>query len=142
MEEQRATNPTEEKTCSINDLSYGSDTWIYLKSVQNMTNVLNDGATEECCASHGRNMSPMRRCSTRSTQRSPSLMDATGFPWSPSKERWHHTRSDDWATTWNQTQRNTKNYLAEGPRFTSKHQLQRGSNHTERYEEVEECRQP
>ena len=39
MEEQRATNPTEEKTRSINDLSYGSDTWIYLKSVQNMTNV-------------------------------------------------------------------------------------------------------
>ena len=56
----------------------------------------------------------------------------TGFPWSPSKERWHHTRPDDWTPTWNPTQRKTTNHLAEGPRYTSKHQLQRGDNHTER----------
>ena len=40
MKEQRATNPTEEKTCSINDLAdnelQSSETLIYLKSVQNM----------------------------------------------------------------------------------------------------------
>ena len=42
------------------------------------------------------------------------------------------TRPDDWTPTWNQTQRKTTNHLAEGPRYTSKHQLQRGDNHTER----------
>ena len=68
--------------------------------------------------------------------------EATGFPWSPSEKRWHHIRPDDWTPNWNQTQRKTNNYLAEGPRYTSNHQLQRGNNHTERYEEVEECRQP
>ena len=31
---------------------------------------LNDGAIEECCASHGRNMLPMRRCLTK-----PTLLD-------------------------------------------------------------------
>ncbi len=51
------------------------------------------------------------------------LKEATGFPWSPSEKRWHHTRPDDWTPTWNQIQRKTKNYLAEGPRYTSKHQL-------------------
>ena len=47
-------------------------------------------------------------------------------PWSHIKERWHHTRPDDWKPTWNQTHRKTKNHLAEGPHYTSKHQL-RGS---------------
>ena len=50
----------------------------------------------------------------------------TGFPWSHIKERWHHTRPDDWKPTWNQTHRKTKNHMAEGPHYTSKHQL-RGS---------------
>ena len=39
--------------------------------------------------------------------------EATDFPWSPSKERWHHTRPDDLTPTWKQTQRKTKNHLAE-----------------------------
>ena len=37
-----ATDPTEEKTRTFNDLAYnepGSDTWISVKSVQNMINV-------------------------------------------------------------------------------------------------------
>ena len=57
-------------------------------------------------------MSPMRRCLTGPTQGPPSLMDdeATGLPWSPSKERRHHIRPDDWAHTWNQTERKTKNH--------------------------------
>ena len=56
-------------------MSYGSETWIYLKSVQN------DGAIEECCASHGWNMSPTRRCLTGPTQSPPSLMDFLRDDW-------------------------------------------------------------
>ena len=91
-------------------MSYASETWIYQKPVQNMTTYLNDGATEECCASHGWNMSPMRGCLTGPTQSPLSLMDYFRddcFPWSPSKERWHHIQPDVWTTTWNQTQRKT-----------------------------------
>ena len=40
MDEQRSTNHTEEHICTVNDLtSYGSETWIWLKSMQNMINV-------------------------------------------------------------------------------------------------------
>ena len=98
--------------------SYGSETQIYLESVQNMINVF-EHVTNECL--------------TGPTQSPPSLMDyLRGFPWSPSKETWHDTRPDDWTPALNQTQRKTKNHLAEGPRYTSKHQLQRGNDHTER----------
>ena len=37
--------------------------------------VADDGAIEECYASHGRNMSPMRRCLTGPTQSPLSLMN-------------------------------------------------------------------
>ena len=42
MEEQRTTNPTERKLVQLMIwpiMSYGSETWIYLKSVQNMIKV-------------------------------------------------------------------------------------------------------
>ena len=107
-------------------MSYGSGTWIYLKLVQNMINVF-----ERWCyrimlriswTEHVANEEVFNRANTK-----PILLDGP-----PSQERWHHTRPDDWTPTWNQTQRKTKNHLTEGPSNTSKHQLQRGNNHTER----------
>ena len=90
---------------SIMIMSYGSETWIYLKSVQNMINIFETrsahrtkcalfrwhpallktraehcGAIVECLASHGRNMSPMR-CLTGPTQSPPSLMDFLRGDW-------------------------------------------------------------
>ena len=117
-------------------MSYGSETWIYLKSVQNMINVFERWCYRRMLriswTEHVTNEEVFNRANTKPTLLDGLLKETTGFPWSPSKERWHHTRPDDWTPTWNQTQRKTKNHLAEGPRYTSKHQLQRGDNHTER----------
>ena len=116
-------------------MSYGSETWIYLKSVQNMINVFERWCYRRMmCISwteHVTNEEIFNRANTKPTLLD-GLLKRRGFPWSPSKERWHHTRSDDWTPTWNHTQRKTKNHLAEGPRYKSKHQLQGGNDHTER----------
>ena len=83
--------------------------------------VLSKNAAHLMDGTHVTNEEVFNRANTK-----PTLLDGllTGFPWSPSKEMWHHTRPDDQTPTWNQTQRKTKNHLAEGPRYTSKHQLQ------------------
>ena len=64
-------------------MTYGSETWIYLKSLQNMVNVFERWCyrTDECYASHGWNMSPMMRCLTRPTQNPHSLMDSLRGNW-------------------------------------------------------------
>ena len=116
-------------------MSYGSETWIYLKSVQNMINVFERWCYRRMLriswTEHVTNEEVFNRANTKPTLLD-GLLETTGFTWSPSKERWHHTRPGDWTPTWNQTQKKTTNHLAEGPRYTSKHQLQRGDNHTER----------
>ena len=87
MEEQWATDPTEEKTCTVNDLAGNDLRFRYMDLFKVSAEhgqllwkmVL--PYPEECYASHGCNMSPMMRCLTRPTQNPHSLMDSLRGNW-------------------------------------------------------------
>ena len=98
MEEQRATNPTEEKTCTVMIwpmMTYRSETWIYLKSVQNMINVF-----ERWCYRRMLRISCAEHVTSEEVFNMANLFDGLylrgDFPWSPSGERRHHIRPHEW----------------------------------------------
>ena len=77
-------------------MSYGSEIWIYLKSVQNMIKVFERWCYQRMLrisrTEHVTNEEVFNRANTKPSLLDGLLKEATGIPWSPSKERWHHTR--------------------------------------------------
>ena len=73
MEEQRATNPTEENTCSIIYLA-DNELWFRDMDLPQVSTEHDQRLWTMVPSKNGRNMSPMRRCLTWPTQK-PTLLD-------------------------------------------------------------------
>ena len=86
MEEQTATEPTEENTCSTvhdlidNELRFRDMCLPKVSAEHAKRFFLKNGATEEFCASHGQNVSPTRSL-TCPTQNPLSLMESLRGDW-------------------------------------------------------------